>query len=89
MHLCSLFQFQLNTSSCGKTWTFWVDIGPDPKTGERKQISKGRFKTRKDAEDAVAALIAEVQKGTFIKESDILFKDFAEQWLPSIFVISL
>ncbi|MDQ0254138.1 integrase [Evansella vedderi] len=68
--------------SCGKSWTFWVDVGPDPKTGERRQISKGGFKTKKDAEDAVAALITDVKQGTFIKESKILFKDFAEQWLP-------
>jgi integrase len=68
--------------SCGKTWTYWVDIGPDPKTGERRQKSKGGFKTRKEAEDAVAALITDVKQGTFIKESDILFKDFAKQWLP-------
>ncbi|MBU9723650.1 MULTISPECIES: tyrosine-type recombinase/integrase [Bacillaceae] len=68
--------------SCGKSWTYWVDIGPDPKTGERRQESKGGFKTRKDAEDAVAALITDVKQGTFIKESKILFKDFAEQWLP-------
>lgn len=67
--------------SCGKTWTYWVDIGPDPKSGKRRQVSKGGFRTRKDAEDAVAALITEVKQGTFIKESDILFKDFAVQWL--------
>jgi integrase len=68
--------------SCGKSWTYWVDIGLDPKTGERRQKSKGGFKTRKEAEDAVAALITDVKQGTFIKESNILFKDFAEQWLP-------
>lgn len=68
--------------SCGgKTWTYWVDIGPDPKSGKRRQVSKGGYKTRKDAEAAVSALITVVNQGTFIKESDILFKDFAEQWL--------
>lgn len=67
--------------ACGKAWTFWVDIGPDPKSGKRRQVSKGGFKTLKDAKDAATALIADVQKGTFIKESDILFKDFAKQWL--------
>jgi integrase len=66
----------------GKTWTFWVDIGPDPKTGERRQETRGGFKTRTDAEDAVAAIITDVKQGTFIKESDILFMDFAERWLP-------
>jgi integrase len=68
--------------SCGKSWTYWVDIGPDPRSGERRQITKGGFKTLKDAEAAVAVLIAEVHQGTFIMESDILFKDFADQWLP-------
>ncbi|TYS12990.1 site-specific integrase [Rossellomorea vietnamensis] len=69
--------------SCGgKTWTYWVDIGRDPKTGKRKQVSKGGFKTRRDAEDAVAAMITDVNQGTFIKESDVLFKDFAYEWLP-------
>lgn len=69
--------------SCGKSWTYWVDIGPDPKTGERRQKTKGGFKTKKEAEDAVAALINDVKHGTFIKESNILFKDFAKQWLPT------
>lgn len=27
--------------TCDKTWTYWVDLGRDPKTGERRQKSKG------------------------------------------------
>ncbi|KON83368.1 integrase [Rossellomorea marisflavi] len=68
--------------SCGKSWTYWVDIGPDPKTGKRRLKTKGSFKTKKEAVDAVAALITDVKQGTYINESNILFKDFAKQWLP-------
>jgi integrase len=68
--------------SCNKKWSFAIDIGMDPKTGKRQQKTKGGFKTKKDAEVAAAALLTEVNQKTFIKESDILFKDFANEWLP-------
>lgn len=71
-----------NNCTCGKTWSFVIDVGKDPETGKRKQESGSGFKTRQEAEAAAAALITEVNKGTFIKESNILFKDWANEWLP-------
>ncbi|KQL57132.1 integrase [Alkalicoccobacillus plakortidis] len=59
-----------------------MDIGKNPKTGKRHQETKGGFKTKQEAEAAASALITEVNQGTFVKESDILFKDFANNWLP-------
>jgi hypothetical protein len=67
--------------TCGKKWSYVIDMGKDPETGKRKQMTKGGFKTRKEAEDAAAAQINEINQGTFIKESDILFKDWANEWL--------
>ncbi|MET3683253.1 integrase [Alkalibacillus flavidus] len=67
--------------TCGAKYTFVVDIGTDPKTGKRKQKSKGGFKTKQEAELALASLINDIQVGTFIKESDELFKDFSQEWL--------
>ncbi|GEL76663.1 site-specific integrase [Tenuibacillus multivorans] len=67
--------------TCGAKYTFVVDIGTDPKTGKRKQKSKGGFKTKQEAELALASLIHDIQAGTFIKESEELFKDFAKSWL--------
>ncbi|MGJ9458528.1 tyrosine-type recombinase/integrase [Oceanobacillus sp. CF4.6] len=58
-----------------------IDIGPDPQTGKRRQRSGSR-KTKEDAEVAAAALLSDVKQGTYFEESDILFKDFANEWLP-------
>jgi len=63
-----------NNCTCNKKWSFVIDIGKDPKTGERRQHTKGGFKTKQEAEAVAASLITEVNQGTFIKESDILFK---------------
>ncbi|ENH95679.1 integrase, partial [Gracilibacillus halophilus YIM-C55.5] len=67
--------------TCGSKYTFVVDIGTDPKTGKRKQKSKGGFRTKQEAETALASLISDFQMGTFIEESDDLFKDFSQEWL--------
>lgn len=53
----------------------------DPLTGKRKQKSKGGFKTKKEAQVAAAALTLELSNGTYVKEADILFKDFTVEWL--------
>lgn len=67
--------------TCGATWYYIVDIGVNPKTGERQQENKGGFKTRKEAQLACAKVIDEVENGTYIKESNISFEELAEDWL--------
>ncbi|MCW2277773.1 tyrosine-type recombinase/integrase [Heliophilum fasciatum] len=67
--------------TCGAKWSFTIDIGIDPATGERKQKTKSGFATKAEAEAAAAALILEIQDGTYVSETNILFKDFAQEWL--------
>ncbi|KUP04723.1 integrase [Bacillus coahuilensis p1.1.43] len=67
--------------SCGSKWTFVVDVGIDPKTGKRKQKSKGGFKTKQEAEAAATTLINELIQGIFIEETEATFCDFATEWL--------
>lgn len=62
---------------CNATWSYIVDIGE----GERKQKKKGGFKTKAEAEKACALLIAEVQKGEYVEENKVTFKEFSQQWL--------
>ncbi|MFB4472911.1 tyrosine-type recombinase/integrase [Bacillus sp. Marseille-P3661] len=71
-----------NNCTCGRKWSFIIDVGKDPKTGNRKQESRSGFNTRQEAEAAAAALITEINQNTFIKETDILFKDWVNEWLP-------
>lgn len=65
----------------GKTYSYTVDIGRDPLTGKRKQKTKSGFKTKKEAESALNELIYEVDKGIWIEPKNLLFKDFANEWL--------
>lgn len=67
--------------TCGSTWAFMVDVGMDPLTGKRKQKGKGGFKTKQEAEEAAAALIHEINQGTYIEETDQTFCEFANEWL--------
>lgn len=64
----------------GKTWTYVID-GPKDKNGDRKQISKGGFRTKQDAVDAAAAVTVEKATGAYVKESDISFRAFSEFWV--------
>jgi integrase len=67
--------------TCGSTWSFIIHIGRDPSTGRRKQKTKGGFRTKQEAEAAAAELIYEINQGTYIQEMNVVFKDFASEWL--------
>lgn len=69
--------------TCGAKWYFKIDIGIDPATGNRKQKEKGGFDTKANAQEACAILISEIKNGTYVEESNILFKDFVQDWLKT------
>lgn len=64
----------------GKTYTFIVDVGRDPKTGKRKQKTKGGFKRKKDAEAALNKLLAKIEEGSYFEPSKEEFSSFFENW---------
>ncbi len=68
--------------TCGSKWAFTVDIGLDPITGKRKQKVKSGFTTKQEAEEAATTLIHQVNKGTYLEETDKTFSEFANEWLP-------
>jgi hypothetical protein len=67
----------------GKTWAYKVYLGTDPLTQKRIFDRKGGFKTQREAK--AAARLVEIQKenGTYLKESDIPFEQFAQDWLKT------
>lgn len=67
--------------TCSKKWSFVIDVGKNLKTGKRKQVCRGGFNTREEAEAAAAALMTKVKQGQYNIETDILFKDWADEWL--------
>ncbi|HZD00905.1 MAG TPA: site-specific integrase [Actinomycetes bacterium] len=69
----------------GKTWTWYLDIGPDPLTGRRRQVSKGGFKTKKAAQEDLNTAIAKRQRGELAKRSKRTVRAFLEdEWLPTV-----
>ena len=59
-----------------------IDIGIDPETGKRRQKTKSGFINKEEAVKAAAALLQELNLGTYIAETDKTFCEFANEWLP-------
>src|ERR687888_721347 len=57
------------TRKRGSTWTWYIEDAPDPRTGRPHQVSKGGFRTRKEARDALLQAQAAVRSGTFVEPS--------------------
>jgi integrase len=66
---------------CGATWSYRLELGPDPKTGRRRQTEKHGFTNQKEAELAYAKALLEVSQGTYIAEKNTTFADYADQWI--------
>ncbi|MDD5092834.1 MAG: site-specific integrase [Dehalococcoidia bacterium] len=65
------------------SWTIVVDIGRDPQTGKRKQMSRSIKGTKKEAEKRLAEIIHQLEKGTFTKPQKITFGEYLHQWLKN------
>jgi integrase len=74
----------------GSTYTYWLDVGPDPATGKRRQRTKGGFRTKRECQVALNEAIAAVQGGTFVEPSKRTVRSFLlEEWLPAVQVANL
>jgi integrase len=67
----------------GSSWYFVAELGTDPLTGKRKRKKQRGFKTKKDAEKALALVEAEVYKGTFFEPSSISLTVHLQDWFKS------
>ncbi|MEX2659057.1 MAG: site-specific integrase, partial [Acidimicrobiales bacterium] len=71
-----------NVSKRGSTWTYYVYVtGGD---GRRRQVSKGGFRTRKEAEAARVRSLGALQSGTWVRPERVTVREFLEdEWLPT------
>lgn len=71
----------------GNKWSFRIDIGRDPVTNERKQITVSKSKEYPNGFDSKTVKIAaatmqhELSHGTHVTEKEILFKELVTNWL--------
>lgn len=71
----------------GKTQTLWyvvVDVG-QAEDGKRQQKWHGGFKTRRDAELAMAEIVHSLEKQTYVAPKRLTVAQFVrEEWLPNM-----
>ncbi len=66
----------------GNTWSFTIDIGIDPATGKRQQKSKSGFRTKKEAQNAAATMITEIEKGIYFDDKQLTVLNVWEKLKP-------
>jgi integrase len=63
------------------TWFYRADVGPDPLTGRRREQRKGGFRTAKEAQSALAQVIAAVSTGNHRHDERLTVGDWLTTWL--------
>jgi integrase len=63
-------------------YRFVVDIGNDPATGKRRQLTK-TYDGKRQAERELARILNEVNRGTYAGPSKITLAEYLDQWLRS------
>ena len=72
------------TRKRGTTWTWYLGV-VDPATGRRRQLSKGGFRTKREAQAALNEAMAALRAGTFVEPSRLTLGAFlTDQWLPTV-----
>jgi integrase len=71
------------TRKRGTTWTWYLGV-VDPATGRRRQLSKGGFRTKREAQTALSEAMAALRSGTFVEPSRLTLGAYlSEEWLPT------
>ena len=66
-----------------QSWSIVLDIGREPGTGKRRQQWISVKGTRKDAEQRLTELLAQVDGGGFVKPAKATVGEFLGQWLDT------
>ncbi len=71
-----------NVRKRGTTWTYYAYVTDG--TGKRRQISKGGFATRREAEAARVEALSTMANGTWVRPERLTVRDFlVDEWLPT------
>lgn len=71
-----------NVRKRSSTWTYYVYVTAGD--GRRRQVSKGGFRTRKEAEAARIKALGSLQNGTWVRPERLTVREFLkDEWLPT------
>jgi integrase len=65
------------------TWAFYLAGGVDPKSGKRRQIRKGGFSTKTEAQKARNASAVKLDQGTYVTPTKQTYADYVDSWFKS------
>jgi integrase len=68
----------------GTGYSVVVELDRDPQTGKRRQKWHSGYHTKRDAERALAELVRDVNRGTYVPKSQQSLGEYAEEWLTAI-----
>jgi integrase len=68
----------------GSGYAIRFDKGPDPVTGKRRQEYRSGFRTKKEAESALAELIGKAETGSLVERSRQSVREYLEEWIEAI-----
>ena len=63
------------------SWAFKAEAGLHPETGKRRQVKRQGFRTKREAEQALAEVQKTVFDGTVVANSNMRLDDFLDEWL--------
>ncbi len=66
------------------SWSYTVDAGIDPTTGKRRQTTRGGFRTKGDAEEALSTELAKLNAGTWTDDRRMTLGKWLDQWLEEL-----
>jgi hypothetical protein len=82
--LANVLQMRGHVHKRGKTWSYVLDCGRDPATARPQQRTKGGFRTRKAAEDALSIALTSMSDGTYIPPDPQTVAEWVDRWLVSM-----
>lgn len=63
------------------TYAYTIEMGKHPETGKRRQKMKAGFVTRKDAENALAQVLADMGRGNYVEETKEMVQEYFTKFL--------
>ena len=68
----------------GTSYSVVVELDRDPATGKRRQKWHSGFRTRRDAERALAEMVDAVNRGSYVPKTRQTVGEFTTEWLAAI-----
>ena len=68
----------------GSSYSVVVELDRDPATGKRKQKWHSGYRTKRDAERALAEMVDSVNRGTYVPKTRQTVSEFVAEWLAAI-----